>query len=187
VRSIVIGSAAVVAVALAFGALACRREAEHASPAAATAAPSPRSATATPQAVATRAAAGAPPIAPPPADGSSAARAPAPADDAPSRREVRGLIARVLDGRLPDRQLTARDYDRLTDAVLRLRAANRTTRDAGETSDAATLNAQQQAALSALTDIETITGIPPSELGELFAADERDAGSAGAATPHRAR
>ena len=181
-------SVAILVTTAAFLGPGCRREeadapVRRASPAT----PARQAAAPTPAVVPTRAAASAPQVPPPPADANPQARPAAPpAEDASSRREVRALIARVFDGKLPDRQLTARDYDRLTDAVLRLRAANRAAQSGGESSDAATLNAQHQAALSALTDIETITGIPPSELGELLAADESAAG-APAAPPGRAR
>jgi hypothetical protein len=181
-------SVAILVALVAFIGPGCRSEEANAPVRRASAATPARNAAApTPAVAAPRAAASAPQVAPPPADANAPARpAPSPAEDAPSRREVRALIARVLADKLPDRQLTARDYDRLTDAVLRLRAANRAAQSGGEPTDAATLNTQHQAALAALTDIETITGVPPSELGELLAGDDSAAG-APAAAPGRAR
>ena len=117
----------------------------------------------------------------PAAAGSGAVRPRPPANDGtaaagargPSRKETRALLQRTLAGKLPARELQPRDYDRLTDAVLRLRAALGVLR-AGENADAnpATLDEQRQVVASALDEIERITGVPPSNFGEILSADE---------------
>jgi hypothetical protein len=82
-------------------------------------------------------------------------------------------VERAFKGKLADRELTPRDYDRLTAAVMRLQSASRSLRR-GDESQArpAVLDKQRQAVRSALDEIETITGVPPSQLGDVFASDE---------------
>lgn len=96
-----------------------------------------------------------------------------PANDRLSRKSVRALVERAFKGKLADRELTPRDYDRLTAAVMRLQSASRSLRR-GDESQArpAVLDKQRQAVRSALDEIETITGVPPSQLGDVFASDE---------------
>jgi len=96
-----------------------------------------------------------------------------PARDRLSRKDVRGLVERVFKGKLADRELTPRDYDRLVDAVMRLRSALRIVRRADESrAGGAALDKQRAAARSALTEIEGITGVPPSELGNVLVSDD---------------
>jgi hypothetical protein len=107
------------------------------------------------------------------ADGATAQPDVPPARDRLSRKNVRALVERVFKGKLADRELTPRDYDRLVDAVMRLRSALRSLhRDDGSPASAAVLDEQRQAVRSALGDIEVITGVPPSQLGDVLASDD---------------
>src|SRR6185369_3440283 len=101
------------------------------------------------------------------------------------RAAVRKLVERVLADKIPGRTLQPRDYDRLTDAVIRMRTAMRALRDAGR-EDPAVVEAQREALASALAEIERTTGVAAVQLGELVTADETapDAADAG---PHTAR
>jgi hypothetical protein len=86
---------------------------------------------------------------------------------------VRALVERVFKGKLPDRELTPRDYDRLVDAVMRLRSALRSLRRGDELpASAAVLDEHRQAVRLALGDIEVITGVPPSQLGDVLVSDD---------------
>ena len=89
-----------------------------------------------------------------------------------SKREARRIVERVMRERV-GRDLSAPDYDRLADAVIRLRTASR----ALASSDLATADqaAERQAMQSALSDIVTITGLQPSELSGAFASDDAPA------------
>jgi hypothetical protein len=89
-----------------------------------------------------------------------------------SKREARQIVERVMRERV-GRDLSAPDYDRLADAVIRLRTASR----ALASSDLATADqaAERQAMQSALSDIVTITGLQPSELSGAFASDDAPA------------
>jgi hypothetical protein len=96
-----------------------------------------------------------------------------PARDPLSRKDVRALVERVFKGKLADRELAPRDYDRLVDAVMRLRSALRVVRRGGESpADGAALDRHREAVRSALTEIEAITGVPPSELGNVLESDD---------------
>jgi hypothetical protein len=87
-----------------------------------------------------------------------------------SRRDVRRMVEHVAETRLAGK-LTPEDYDRLTDAVMRLRAAARRLRTAAEPN----AHAGERAALAtALDDIRSITGVAPSELGGVFVADDAE-------------
>jgi len=96
-----------------------------------------------------------------------------PAHDRLSRKSVRALVERAFKGKLADRELTPRDYDRLTAAVMRLQSASRSLRRGDESRvSPAVLDRRRRAVRSALDDIETITGVPPSQLGDVLASDE---------------
>jgi hypothetical protein len=97
-----------------------------------------------------------------------------PARDRLSRKTVRALVERVFKGKLADRELTPRDYDRLVDAVMRLRSALRSLRrdDESPAASAAVLDEHRQAVRSALGDIEVITGVPPSQLGDVLVSED---------------
>jgi hypothetical protein len=86
-----------------------------------------------------------------------------------ARRDTHAMVRGVLDGKLDDRELTPADYDRLTDVVLRLRTAARILRSADDSAagDAARVE-QRQVLAAALAEVEAITGVPPSELGNLL-------------------
>jgi hypothetical protein len=92
-----------------------------------------------------------------------------PARERRERRDTHALVRDVLDGKLDDRELTPDDYDRLTDVVLRVRNAARILRsaDASPVGDAARVE-QRQVLVAALAEVEAITGVPPSELGNLL-------------------
>jgi len=86
---------------------------------------------------------------------------------------MRALVERAFKGKLADRELTPHDYDRLTVAVMRLQSASRSLRRGDESRvSPAVLDKQRQAVRAALDEIETITGVPPSQLGDVLASDE---------------
>jgi hypothetical protein len=112
---------------------------------------------------------------PPPApelpdDGQEVARH---ARDDVSPREARRLVEHVVKTRL-GRDLGAADYDRLTDAVLRLRTASRRLRTAGDASPAVRERERGEIE-AALADMRAITGLSANELGGLFGSDEEAA------------
>lgn len=99
-----------------------------------------------------------------------------PASERVSRKDVRAFVERTFKGKLPDRELTPSDYDRLTDVVMRLRSMVRAVRrDAGSAAGAGALDERSRVVAAALAEIQTITGVPPSDLGNLLAADEGSA------------
>jgi hypothetical protein len=83
-----------------------------------------------------------------------------------SRAQVRALAEYGLAGKLRDRELSPADYDRLVDAVMRLRAALRRAERENAHPDDAARSKDRQAIAAALDDIQSITGVPPSDLGE---------------------
>ncbi len=92
--------------------------------------------------------------------------------DALSRRATRQLLERALEGKPMGRELLPRDYDQLTDTVLRLRSALRAIRHGSDAAaDPAALDEQRHVVVSALDEIARITGVPPSDLGEVLASD----------------
>lgn len=96
-----------------------------------------------------------------------------PERDQLSRNNLRGLVERVFKGKLADRELAPYDYERLVDAVMRLRSALGILRRAEKSqASAAALDEQRQAVLSALANIGEITGVWPSELGNVLAPDD---------------
>src|SRR5262245_44707309 len=79
-----------------------------------------------------------------PADDVARAQAQRLASDEPlTREDVRVLLEQVLAGKLP-RDLTAKDYDRLADAVLRVRAAERILQTVEESPETTRVRAAQQ-------------------------------------------
>jgi hypothetical protein len=116
---------------------------------------------------------------------SELAKADALAAEEPLKAEdVRALLEQVLAGRLP-RELSPQDYDRLTDAVMRVRAAERVLSGVDETEVSAELRAEQRLVLNdATSEVERITGVELGELSKIVdpqdgVADEGDAGRAG--------
>jgi hypothetical protein len=84
------------------------------------------------------------------------------------RDNIRELLEQAFDGRL-ERELSASDYERLADAFLRVRAAERIIRRVDESAASAELLAAQREVLqNALVEVEHITGMTPSELGEII-------------------
>jgi hypothetical protein len=100
----------------------------------------------------------------------------APPRERMSRKDLRGFVERMLKGKLADRELTSDDYDRLIDDMMEIRSATRAIRRAEESANgaAATADAREKI-VAALADIETVTGVPPSELGTLLAPDDDSA------------
>jgi hypothetical protein len=89
------------------------------------------------------------------------------ADEKLSPVDVRVLLEQVLAGKLP-RQLSTRDYDRLTNAVMRVRAAERVLRGVDESAANAELRAEHRAILSdATSEVEAITGVELSALKQI--------------------
>lgn len=84
-----------------------------------------------------------------------------------SQREARRLVERAVKDRLA-RDLSSDDYDRLAEALLRLRAAARELRRAD---DLATRARERDAMQQALADIRTISGLQPSDLGDALEGD----------------
>jgi hypothetical protein len=139
-------------------------------------------ASARPEAVPTRAAAG---IAPTATRGEASHRDRSPADslDAKTRRlaarepytraDLRRLLERVFADKLGDRQLGSEDYERLVDATLRLRAALRVLRGTDESSSTAAVREEQrQTVRTIFEEIEAITGLPPAELGSVLTSED---------------
>jgi len=90
-----------------------------------------------------------------------------------SHREARGLVERVVKDRLAV-DLSSQEYDRLADAVLRLRAAARKLRTADDSPSGMAIRARERDAMQrALTEIQTISGLQASDLGEAFEGDGR--------------
>ena len=78
-----------------------------------------------------------------------------------SHREARRLAENIMKNRL-GRDLSSDDYDRLADALLRLRAAARELR---RTDDVATRARERDTMQQALADIQTLSGLQASDLG----------------------
>ena len=118
------------------------------------------------------------PLGPPPAGDASAPDAAASQRSAPaatermSRKDVRVLLERAFKGKLPDRELTNADYDRLVDDVMRLRSALRAMRHAEQSPNGAAATAERETVVAAMADVEAVTGVPPSELGTVLGADD---------------
>jgi hypothetical protein len=92
-----------------------------------------------------------------------------PHDAGMSKSDARRFVEHVMHDRV-GRDLSAPDYDRLADAVIRLRTASHALEAPASTAEQA---AQRQAMQTALADIGAISGLPPSELTSAFADDER--------------
>jgi hypothetical protein len=82
---------------------------------------------------------------------------------------MRRVVERALAGKLT-REFTSDDYDRLAAAVVRLRAAVAVLRRGGD--DAASGAGARDDVRAALAEIEAITGVAPSELGDVFAPND---------------
>ena len=103
------------------------------------------------------------------ADRAAAKAAQLAANERLSREEVREFLQEALAGKLADRELTPVDYEQLTDAVLKLRAAQRVARGLEENrASAESRTAYREALLDALSEIERITGLPSTDLDDIF-------------------
>ncbi len=126
-------------------------------------APPPAAVVATPAAADTRGADASADVAPPRHE-----RATEGDDDRLSRRELRTVVERAFKGKLHGRELTPQEYDRLTDAVLRLRTAVSRMRRAAASPSATTELEERDRVAAAMREIESITGVPPSDLGDVL-------------------
>ena len=91
--------------------------------------------------------------------------------DALTHDELRRLVERRLEGKLADRELSPRDYDRIVGAVMRLRAAVGELRHLEPARDGEGAEGLRRIVVAALAEIERITGVPPAELGDLLTDD----------------
>ena len=81
----------------------------------------------------------------------------------------------MLKGKLEDRELSAQDYDNLTDAIFQVRAAQRVISSlelSDKTSDL--LLREREKLMAAISEMVAITGIPTSQLGNVLTAEEAD-------------
>lgn len=88
------------------------------------------------------------------------------------RSDVRAMLEAALGSMLPDREFSEEEAERLTDAVLRIRAARRVLKRVPPSVAAADVLARERAALTeALADFQEVTGLDPSELTEILEPD----------------
>ena len=91
------------------------------------------------------------------------------AAEARTRTEIRSSLEQLLPDKVTDRELTSASYDRLADAVLAIRAANRVLKGIPYSPETAALRAREIASLrAAIADFHAATGLAPSSLGELL-------------------
>jgi hypothetical protein len=98
-----------------------------------------------------------------------------------SQGDVQRLLERAWKGSIAGRELTEADRARLSAAVVRLEEAAQTLRATDRSTATEDEIEERRAGLvSALGEIEEITGLPPAELGALLGSD---AGAPGDAAP----
>lgn len=86
---------------------------------------------------------------------------------------IRGMLEKTLAGKLIDRELTASEYDRLADALLRIRASQRVLEGIPESDPGAEVRALHVDVLqAAFAEIQDVTGIAPSDMGDVLAGAE---------------
>jgi len=90
-----------------------------------------------------------------------------------SQRDARRLVEHVVKDRL-GRDLSAQDYDRMADAVIRLRTASQALR---RSDDSKTREREATVLRNALAEIQSIAGVPASDLGILDKTDSETAGT----------
>ena len=87
--------------------------------------------------------------------------------------QLHGMLVRTFEGKLHDRELTPSEYDRLANAILKIRASQRVLNGVPDSADTAELRAVHVAALrSAFADVHDILGIPASALGDVLGESE---------------
>ena len=97
-----------------------------------------------------------------------------------TRNQIRSTLEQVLAGKLADREITPSNYDRLADAVLEIRAANRVLKGIPYSEATADLRAQRIASMrAAIAVFHDVTGVAPSSLGDILG----DAGEEGVEAP----
>jgi len=82
-------------------------------------------------------------------------------------------VEHVVKDRL-GRDLSAQDYDRMADAVIRLRTASQALR---RSDDSKTREREATVLRNALAEIQSIAGVPASDLGILDKTDSETAGT----------
>jgi len=87
-----------------------------------------------------------------------------------SREQLHSLLQTTLAGKLTDRELGSGDYDRIADAILRIRASQRVLRGINESDPGSDVRAVYADTLkAAFAEIQDITGVPPSGWGDVLA------------------
>jgi hypothetical protein len=121
---------------------------------------------------------GAPPPAAPPKIPSETrqlrAKADALAADEPlDPEQVRVLLEQVLTGKLP-KELSPRDYDRMAQAFLRARAAERVLKGLDETPETEPIRAEYRDALNeTVSEVEGITGLKVAQIKPLIDSEKQ--------------
>ena len=78
-----------------------------------------------------------------------------------------------MAGKLSDRELTPSEYDRLADAILRIRASQRVLQGINESDPGSEVRGVYSDTIKgAFAEIEQITGVPPSGWGDVLANQE---------------
>jgi hypothetical protein len=114
--------------------------------------------------------------APPRHDDDSAARSKAQktaerlaANETLTREQLHGMLERTFEGKLHDRELTPSEYDRLAEAVFKIRASQRVLQGIPESEDTSAVRALYVAQVkTAFADVQDILGIAPSQLGDVL-------------------
>lgn len=90
-----------------------------------------------------------------------------------SHEQLHSLLQKSMAGKLSDRELTPSEYDRLADAILRIRASQRVLQGIDESDPGSEVRGVYSYTLDgAFVEIEQITGIPPSGWGDVLASQE---------------
>ncbi|RMF21012.1 MAG: hypothetical protein D6760_10340 [Deltaproteobacteria bacterium] len=85
------------------------------------------------------------------------------------RSDVRAMLETALAAMIPERTFSDEEAERLTDAVMRIRAARRVLRRVSPSIAAADVLARERTVLTeALADFQEISGLDPSELTEIL-------------------
>jgi hypothetical protein len=91
------------------------------------------------------------------------------ADETLERAQIRDLLEEHFSAKLPESKLADVDYEAMTDAVMRIRAARRALGALEPSAASAEVLADARQDLTdALTDFERASGVAPSDLTELF-------------------
>ena len=83
--------------------------------------------------------------------------------------QLHGMLERTFEGKLHDRELTPSEYDRLADAVFKIRASQRVLQGIPESEDTSAVRALYMAQVkTAFADVQDVLGIAPSQLGDVL-------------------